>query len=206
MRLLPCGPDAVLIEFPDGDEMLAFCNGLAAAPLPEVQEVVPAARTVLLRGTSPSVMDRLIRAARAVSPVPTQTESSRELSIDVHYGGEDLAEAARHLGMSPEALVARHTELVWTVAFCGFAPGFAYMTCPEAGWSMPRRSSPRTRVPAGAIALAGEYTGCYPTPSPGGWQLIGHTEVTLWDTGAEPPALLTPQTRVRFVDVTGAER
>ena len=203
MRVLPSGRDAVMLELDDGAEVLAYLAGLAEAPLAGVVEAVPAARTLLLRGASPRAMPGIVAGVRSVVPLPARSSSSGEVTIETTYDGEDLAEAARHLGMSPQALAARHAELTWTVAFCGFSPGFAYMTCPDAGWSMPRRASPRTRVPAGSVALAGEYTGCYPTPSPGGWQLIGRTDARLWDTQARPPALLTPGTRVRFV-ATGA--
>ena len=198
MRVLPAGGDAVLLEFADGAEALAYRAGLAAAPLPGVVEVVPGARTVLLRTGVPAGVASIAAAALDVRPLPPKTGAARVVTVPVTYDGEDLDAVATLLGTSPEGVVARHTELDWTVAFCGFSPGFAYMTCPESGWVVPRRASPRTRVPAGSIGLAGEYCGCYPTPSPGGWQLIGRTDATLWNPGAEPPALLTPGTRVRF--------
>jgi KipI family sensor histidine kinase inhibitor len=87
------------------------------------------------------------------------------------------------------------------VAFCGFAPGFGYMVSPTGEWDVPRRSSPRTKVPPGAVALAGEFAGVYPRESPGGWQLIGRTDLEVFALDRDPPALLTPGTRVRFVDV-----
>lgn len=199
MRVLPCGPDAVLLEFADGAAARAYAAGLAAEPLTNVVEVVPGARTVLLRADRPAAMRGVVAAARAVVPRTVESAGAREVVVRVTYDGADLPVVADLLAVSIEALVARHAALTWTVAFCGFAPGFAYLACPEAGWLVPRRESPRTRVPAGSVALAGEYCGCYPTVSPGGWQLIGRTDAALWDPDADPPALLTPGTRVRFV-------
>lgn len=198
MRVLPCGPAAVLLEFADGAEALAYRAGLEAAPPDQVAEVVPGARTVLLRARDAMAVPEMVAAARAVEPRASRTEAIREVTVPVTYDGADLPAVADLLGLSAEAVVARHGDVVWTVAFCGFAPGFSYLTCPETGWVVPRRESPRTRVPAGAVGLAGEYCGCYPTPSPGGWQLIGRTDAPLWDVDRDPPALLPPGTRVRF--------
>jgi len=119
----------------------------------------------------------------------------------VRYDGPDLDDVATHLGITRSEVVARHTGQVWTVEFAGFAPGFAYLTGSEGDLEVPRRHSPRTRIPAGSVGLAGPYSGVYPRPSPGGWQLIGRTDVTLWDAERDPPALLTPGRRVRFVEV-----
>jgi KipI family sensor histidine kinase inhibitor len=118
----------------------------------------------------------------------------------VHYDGADLAELAGLLGTEPAELVRRHTGAEWTVAFCGFAPGFGYLTQDGGGWDVPRRSTPRTTVPPGSVALAGEFSGVYPRESPGGWQLIGRTDVAVFDLGRDPAALLRPGIRVRFVD------
>jgi KipI family sensor histidine kinase inhibitor len=136
--------------------------------------------------------------------------------VEIHctYDGPDLASVAAHWHV-PEAEVVRlHASIVHQVAFCGFVPGFAYMTGIGADRSVPRRPSPRATVPGGSVALAGPYTGIYPRPSPGGWNLIGRTDAVLWDPGrawpatvragdpgaAGGPALLSPGTRVRFVD------
>jgi KipI family sensor histidine kinase inhibitor len=99
-------------------------------------------------------------------------------------------------------VVRRHTTGLWTVAFCGFAPGFGYLTAVAGTWDVPRRENPRTRVPVGSVGLAGEFTGVYPRSSPGGWQLIGRTELEVLDLDRDPPALLSPRRRVRFVEVT----
>jgi KipI family sensor histidine kinase inhibitor len=118
----------------------------------------------------------------------------------VRYDGEDLPEVARMCGLTEREVAVRHLEATYLVAFCGFAPGFAYLTGGDPVLRVPRRADPRTRVPAGAVGLADEFTGVYPRPMPGGWQLIGRTDAVLWDLGREPPALLLPGTRVRFVE------
>jgi KipI family sensor histidine kinase inhibitor len=120
------------------------------------------------------------------------------------YDGADLADVAAHWGVSPAAAVALHSAIEYRVAFCGFAPGFAYLTGLPADRAVPRRATPRAAVPAGSVGLAGRYTGVYPSVSPGGWQLIGRTAERLWDTAREPAALLAPGTRVRFVPTTQA--
>src|SRR5699024_453200 len=125
---------------------------------------------------------------------------AREVTIDVRYDGEDLAEVAELLSVSPAEVIARHQAATWQVAFAGFAPGFGYLAGDDELFDVPRRSSPRTRVPVGAVALAGEFTGVYPRSSPGGWQLIGRTEARLWDLDRQPPALFVPGTIVRFVE------
>jgi len=98
-------------------------------------------------------------------------------------------------------VIAAITAAELTVAFGGFAPGFGYLTGLPKQLHVPRRATPRTRVPAGAVGLAGEFAGVYPRPSPGGWQLVGRTDVVLFDPNREPPALLSPGTRVRFREV-----
>jgi KipI family sensor histidine kinase inhibitor len=118
----------------------------------------------------------------------------------VDYSGPDLADVATFTGMSVEEIISTHTNQVWTVGFCGFAPGFAYLRGQNERLRVPRRASPRTRVPAGAVGLAGEWSGIYPREGPGGWQLIGRTELTLWDLRRDPPALLRPGVTVRFVN------
>jgi KipI family sensor histidine kinase inhibitor len=124
--------------------------------------------------------------------------------VPVRYDGEDLAEVAALWGCDAAEVVRRHTDERWTVAFCGFAPGFGYLVADDGGhrWDVPRRDMPRTSVPAGSVGLAGPYTGVYPRASPGGWQLVGRTRFELFDVMREPPALLVPGRRVRFVDVT----
>ncbi|WP_055714118.1 5-oxoprolinase subunit B family protein [Streptomyces torulosus] len=200
MRALPVGDRALLIEVDSGQEAEALHAELlhrrATGEL-TVEELVPAARTVLLDGLdAPSrLAERL--ASWEVPPVPPRTEDVVE--IPVRYDGPDLGDVAAHWGVD-EAEVARiHAAAQFRVAFCGFAPGFGYLTgLPR---EVPRRATPRTAVPAGSVALAGPYTGVYPRSSPGGWQLIGTTDLVLWDPARVPAALLTPGTRVRFTPV-----
>lgn len=205
MRLRPSGTAALLVELDDLDEVLAYHAALAA-DLPEgVLDVVPAARTVLLV-LDPDLLDleRAAELARGVEPRPGAVGEGELLELPVVYDGEDLDEVASLLSCSVEEVVRRHTEQEWTVAFCGFAPGFGYLTSAGGDWDVPRRADPRTRVPAGSVALAGEFSGVYPRESPGGWQLIGRTTATVFDLEREPAALLRPHTRVRFVQEGGA--
>ncbi|MFC8955573.1 allophanate hydrolase subunit 1 [Streptomyces sp. NPDC057101] len=204
-RVLRVGERALLVELAGGDEAEAFHAELlrrrAAGSLPAVREIVPAARTVLLDGVTDP--DRLAAELTGweVAPLPARVGTAVE--IPVRYDGPDLAEVAARWGVSVEAAVRIHTAAEFRVAFCGFAPGFGYLTGLGERYEVPRRATPRTAVPAGSVALAGPYTGVYPRSSPGGWQLIGTTDAVLWDTGREPAALLAPGTRVRFTAEEG---
>ena len=191
----------LLVECEDLTATMALHRSLEAAGLPGVVELVPAARTVLIsfdpRRTG---ADSLEEAIRGLERTDSSTGEAREVTIDVRYDGEDLAEVAELLSVSPAEVIARHQAATWQVAFAGFAPGFGYLAGDDELFDVPRRSSPRTRVPVGAVALAGEFTGVYPRSSPGGWQLIGRTEARLWDLDRQPPALFVPGTIVRFVE------
>ncbi|WP_225836609.1 allophanate hydrolase subunit 1 [Streptomyces sp. NK08204] len=202
MRALPVGEHALLLEGTSGEEARALHAELLrrrAEGSLTVREIVPAARTVLLDGLDDPARWAAELASFDVPPVPP---CARELvELPVRYDGPDLAEVAARWQV-PEDEVARiHAGTEFTVAFCGFAPGFGYLTGLPARCHVPRRSTPRTAVPAGAVALAGPYTGVYPRSSPGGWQLIGTTDAVLWDHARVPAALLSPGTRVRFVPV-----
>lgn len=216
MRLLPCGDLAILVELDDPSQRRRLDAALRRHPLPGVVEHVPAARTVLVRAAASRDLAGVAAGLRALDLAGPATgalgdgdvgggegPAQEPLVLEVRYDGPDLADVARHLGVPPRELVARHTGQEWMVEFTGFAPGFGYLTAP--GWDVdaPRHASPRTRVPAGAVGLAGGYTGVYPRPSPGGWQLVGTTDAVMWDAGREPPALLTPGRRVRFVAAPG---
>jgi KipI family sensor histidine kinase inhibitor len=201
VRVLPCGSAALLVELDDLDQVLALHAALAASPPPGTVDLVPAARTLLVVGdpatTSPAALEQAVRRTRVQ---PGHRPQGALLEVPVVYDGDDLAATADALDVPVEQLVQRHTGASWTVAFCGFAPGFGYLTAPDWPYEVPRRPVPRTRVPAGAVALAGPYAGVYPRASPGGWQLVGSTSVPVLDLDREPPALLLPGTRVRFVD------
>ncbi len=201
IRVLPCGSAAVLLEVDALEDVLALYAAVQEEPPPGVLDVVPAARTVLLHldsgVTDPAAAER---AVRSLSPRYGEEASGGLVEIPVVYDGEDLAEVGELTGWGADGVADRHRHEQWTVAFGGFAPGFGYLVSASGEWDVPRRSTPRTRVPRGAVALAGEFSGVYPQESPGGWQLIGHTDVAVFDLDRDPPALLTPGTRVRFVD------
>lgn len=221
VRFLPMGRDAVLVEVADHVEVARVHAALANAQIHAQNhaqdhdrafagvELVPAARTVLVAwppGCGPADPTGAVRDAVAVTvgaaaapAFPDGGGVRDDLVLPTRYDGPDTAEVAAGLGCSVAALVDRHTRIRWRVAFVGFAPGFGYLVAPEGeGFSVPRRASPRARVPAGSVALAGEYTGVYPRSSPGGWQLVGSTDVALFDLAQTPPAALTPGRHVRF--------
>ncbi|MBB4716581.1 5-oxoprolinase subunit B family protein [Streptomyces luteogriseus] len=205
MKVLPVGEDALLVEVSSGDEAQALHAELLrrrAEGSLSAREIVPAARTVLLDGLdSPA---RLAAELTAADLPPAPPRARDVVEIPVRYDGPDLADVAAHWGV-PEREVARiHGATEFRVAFCGFAPGFGYLTGLPPRYDVPRRATPRTAVPAGSVALAGPYTGVYPRSSPGGWQLIGTTDAVLWDHARVPAALLSPGTRVRFVPGAGS--
>jgi KipI family sensor histidine kinase inhibitor len=203
MRLLPCGDRAILVEVADAEERRRLDSTLRHRPLPRTVEHVPGARTVLVVATTPKDLPSIAAALRDLVLDDEHTPGqSNQLVVEVRYDGPDLQSVAAHLGITTAKVVARHTGQEWTVEFAGFAPGFAYLSGSEGGLEVPRRESPRTRIPAGSVGLAGAYSGIYPRPSPGGWQLVGSTDVPLWDPDRNPPALLTPGRRVRFVEVS----
>jgi len=162
--------------------------------------VVPGAHTVLFDGVADPA--RLADLLGGWQPAGARPEGDL-VEVPVVYDGDDLAFVAEAWGTDVEGVVERHTAVEYVAAFCGFAPGFAYLAGLPEELGVPRLDSPRTRVPAGAVALAGTWCGVYPTASPGGWRLIGHTEAALWDVHRDPPALLAPGTRVRFRDAGG---
>ncbi len=197
MRLLPAGENALLIEFADLPETMSYHRSMVRERPDAVVDLVPAARTVLVifDGAPAPILEWVAALEPAVDD---PTAASEAVTIPVTYDGADLDDVARLTGLSTAEVVAAHTEHTWTVAFGGFAPGFGYLVGTDTRLHVPRRDSPRTSVPAGAVGLAGEFSGIYPRSSPGGWQLIGRSDVTLWDSERTPPALLTPGTTVRF--------
>lgn len=200
MRMLPCGDAAVLVELDSIDAVRALHAALEAAPPVGAVDLVPAARTVLV-AFDPALTDhaRVAGDVRAAQRVAAPAPAGALVEVPVRYDGPDLEEVGRLTGLGAAGVVAAHTGQLWTVAFCGFAPGFGYLTGESAALVVPRRLSPRTRVPAGAVGLAGEFSGVYPRESPGGWQLLGVTDVPVWDPARAEPALLRPGVRVRFV-------
>jgi KipI family sensor histidine kinase inhibitor len=195
------GRHALLLELADLAEAQRWYAELQArrqaGELPAA-ELVPGARTVLVDGLD----DPAAARARLGSWTPardTEPPPAHTVEIPVHYDGPDLAEVAARWGMTADEAAGTHAGTAYTVAFCGFSPGFAYLAGLPDHLSVPRRETPRTRVPAGSVGLAGTWCGVYPQESPGGWALVGHTDLTLFDLDDDPPALLAPGTAVRFV-------
>jgi KipI family sensor histidine kinase inhibitor len=202
------GDQALLLQFDSTAEVLVWTDALRDAALPGVEDIVPAARTVLIKLAGPRYqlptrqrLGKLRVSPEAVSDATAPIDGPADVEIEVVYDGPDLDEVARLAGLSPDQVVAAHTGRPWRVGFGGFAPGFAYLVGGDPRLEVPRRSEPRTKVPAGSVGLAGEFSGVYPRESPGGWQLIGHISedtAMLWDVDRDPPALLTPGMWVQF--------
>lgn len=216
-RLLPYGDRALLVEVDDLDQVLSLREllGDPSSRVPGLVDVVAGARTVLLMTDSPQALSAVRAQAQlalaslaADQPVAgvahADPADDQVIEVPVHYDGDDLADVADLTGLSVGEVVAAHTGTPWRVGFTGFAPGFVYLVEGDPRLRVPRRATPRSRVPAGAVGLADEFSGVYPRRSPGGWQLLGHTELTLWDLEQDPPALLRPGLWVRFTDVGGA--
>ena len=201
MKVFPFGDAALLVELDDLDAVLALAAAIQAQRLDGVLDVVPAARTVLVLAQPGTSLDSLVAHVTSLSSASLRESVATEavaVEIAVVYDGPDLTEVAQLTGLEEDEVVAAHTGTPWRIAFGGFAPGFAYLTGGDPRLSVPRRDEPRTTVPAGAVGLAGEYSGVYPRSSPGGWQLIGRTDAVLWDAERDPPALLAPGGTVRF--------
>ncbi|OBJ13360.1 5-oxoprolinase subunit B family protein [Mycobacterium colombiense] len=195
------GDRALMVQCGSTAEVLAWADALRAAAIPGVVDVVPAARTVLVKLDGPRhqgvIRHRLRKMNVAVTP-DTGSERHADVVIDVVYDGPDLAEVAGHTGLTIAAVIDAHTSTLWRVGFSGFAPGFAYLVDGDPRLRVPRRPEPRTSVPAGSVGLAGDFSAVYPRQSPGGWQLIGRTDAVLWDLQRPNPALLTQGMWVQF--------
>ena len=198
MNVLPFGDAALLVELDGLDEVLGFAAAVGAADLDGVIDVVPAAETVLVVTEPGTPLEPLVRRLTSLSFRSVAQAEGEPVEIAVVYDGPDLADVARLTGLSEDQVVDAHTGTPWRIAFGGFAPGFAYLTGGDPRLVVGRRDEPRTTVPAGAVGLAGEYSGVYPRSSPGGWQLVGRTDAELWDAERSPPALLVPGGSVRF--------
>lgn len=209
VKLLPMGERAVLAEVGDLDAVLILHAALEAARPAGVVDIVPAARTVLVR-VDPRRLPLhrarswIAQTAEATDAAPPPRADGSAVEVNVVYDGPDLAVTAELLDMSTDELVRTHLRAQWTVAFTGFAPGFAYLISSDWDFDVPRLDAPRTRVPAGSVGLAGAFSGAYPRETPGGWRLIGTTEAVLFDPDAASPALLAPGARVRFRETPAA--
>lgn len=221
LRFLPAGDAALLVELPSLAHASALHRAVLAQPIDGVRDLVPAARTLLIlldphnprtntSPTHPDLIHALHTRARTAFPAnpaapgtatldtPTPAITAAAVNIPVHYNGQDLPTVAELLGTSVCEVIRRHTAQPWQAAFAGFAPGFVYLAGGHPGLQVPRRASPRTQVPAGSVALAGEFSAIYPQASPGGWQLIGTTGTPMWDLHRTPPALVQPGCSVQF--------
>ncbi|MEE3063790.1 MAG: allophanate hydrolase subunit 1 [Actinomycetota bacterium] len=199
--VLDYGDQALLVQCGSTAEVLAWADTLRAAALPGVLDIVPAARTVLVKldGTRyQGAIRQRLRKLRITADTAAPAERTADVVIDVVYDGPDLAEVASHTGLTAAQVIDAHTATLWRVGFSGFAPGFAYLVDGDPRLRVPRRAEPRTSVPAGSVALAGEFSAIYPRQSPGGWQLIGRTDAVLWDLTRSDPALLTQGMWVQF--------
>ncbi|MFF1829967.1 5-oxoprolinase/urea amidolyase family protein [Paenarthrobacter sp. NPDC058040] len=194
----PVGTRAVLAELDGLPDVLSLQAMLDKSPLPGQVDVLAAAETVMVVGESASATRAIAARLLELELTPPQDTDSRLVLIDTVYDGEDLADVAGLTGLSVEGVIASHTGQIWTVAFAGFAPGFGYMVGENQSLNVPRRSSPRTAVPAGSVALGGQYSAVYPRRSPGGWQLIGRTGARMWDLDRAQPALVRPGDRVQY--------
>jgi KipI family sensor histidine kinase inhibitor len=202
------GDRALLLECPSTEVVLALAASLRDAQLTGVLDIVPAAKTVLLKLADPSDQEptrqRLNRLRIDLADVEHHPSGGVDVTIEVIYDGPDLDDVAAHTGMTPAEVIEAHTRTPWRVGFGGFAPGFAYLIDGDPRLAVPRRSDPRTAVPAGSVGLAGEFSGVYPRQSPGGWQLIGRTDAVLWDIDRPQPALLVPGMWVQFRAIEGS--
>jgi KipI family sensor histidine kinase inhibitor len=201
LRVLDYGDRALLLQLDSTAEVLGWTAALREADLLGVVDIVPASRTVLVklegRRYQPGARQRLEKLT--VTPDDAILAPGHvDVVIDVVYDGPDLAEVGRATGLGEAGVIAAHTGTPWRVGFSGFSPGFAYLVGGDPRLEVARRAEPRTRVPAGSVGLAGEFSGVYPHQSPGGWQLIGRTDAVLWDIDRPDPALLTPGMAVQF--------
>lgn len=219
-RIVPFGDAAILVTVDAADEHDAAhirrIHRIAAAIRelggPHVDNPVPGATSVLV-GYDPRALDPTEAAASVSAALdavaaggepPGARTAAPLVELPTHYGGSDgpdLAEVAAAAGLSEQGVIELHASVEYVVAFLGFAPGFAYLSAVPPTIATPRRATPRERVPAGSVGIADRRTAVYPGGTPGGWQLVGRTDVTIWDARREPPALLAPGTRVRFIPV-----
>jgi KipI family sensor histidine kinase inhibitor len=198
MKIRPMGDSALVCEVEDLATVHRLRAAIRAAAFDDVVDVVPGWRTVLVTATEPAAVSQLARALPTLALPPSEHAGGREHVIPVEYDGPDLDDVARHTGLTVDDVVRRHARATYTVAFLGFQPGFPYLAGLDRALTTPRKATPRTDVPAGAVGIAGDVTGIYPQSSPGGWQIIGSTRASLFDSTREQPALLAPGDTVRF--------
>ncbi len=192
-----------MLEVDDTEAAVGLASWLRSSCLPDVVDIVAAARTVLVECRDRTGPDRVEAALAGYRRGFQPADSGVVVEVLVEYDGADLGEVATAVGCSVADVIERHSTVVYTAAFCGFAPGFSYLTGLDPVLHLPRRATPRPRIPAGSVAIAADFTGVYPTASPGGWHLLGRTDAVLWDVTRPEPALLPPGCRVLFVPIAG---
>ncbi|HTJ71239.1 MAG TPA: allophanate hydrolase subunit 1 [Actinospica sp.] len=203
MRIRAAGSGALLACLDDAEQVTGLYRELEADPPKGFVDAIPAAETVMVvfdpARTEAAALGQWLQGAVArAGKHEAVADQGPVVTIPVTYDGPDLNDVAMRAGLSIDEVVRRHAAGEYVVAFCGFAPGFGYLTGLDPALRLPRRTVPRTRIPAGSVAIADRYTSVYPTASPGGWHLLGRTTTAMWDIDRQPPALLTPGTRVRF--------
>jgi KipI family sensor histidine kinase inhibitor len=196
VKVRRAGDAALLIDTDAPHRLHAAVRGLGR---PDVVDVVPGEQTVLVTVRPGADLARLGALLADVTLPEARAVGGEPLRVPVVYDGDDLEEVASLTGLRVEEVVERHAAAEYVVAYLGFSPGFGYLTGLDEALHVPRRDSPRTAVPAGSVAIAGPYGAVYPSASPGGWRLLGRTRARLWDADRDPPSLLQPGTRVRFV-------
>lgn len=199
-----CGDRGLLAELTDNQAVHALAEAVRTARLDGVVDLVPALETLLVvidpGRTTPAATAKALRRL----DLPRVTgRVGRTVEIPVRYDGPDLGWVARHCELDETEVVRAHTATPWRVGFCGFAPGYAYLIGGDPRLRVPRRGEARVAVPAGSVAIAGPFSAVYPRRSPGGWQLIGSADVTMWDPAAEHPSLVQPGDQVVFRAVRG---
>lgn len=205
LRILPAGDRSLLVAPDRHADLVAFIDLLRCELPVGVDDVLPAAQTVLVTTSETAdvraVEEQLRQLFQRVQGAgAVEAEPEAVCAIPVRYDGPDLESVAALLGISVTELIAAHTRAVWRCSFIGFAPGFGYLETTGSGLAVPRRTESRTAVPAGSVALADGYSAVYPRRSPGGWQLIGTTDLRMWDLDRAEPSLLRPGARVRFIE------
>lgn len=197
------GLDALLVDVPSAAHARHMAERVRARP--GVLDAVPSATSLLITCADATAIPKLARwasdAAGNLPDLPDLAPATGALiEIPVSYDGADLGSVAAATGLTPREVIERHTAATYTAAFAGFAPGFVYLDGLDPTLRLPRRTDPRTRVPTGSVAIAHDYTAVYPRESPGGWHLIGSTEVAMFDAARSRPATIEPGQRVRFVE------